>query len=324
MKAVIQRRYGSADVLSLRDVERPRPKADEVVARVAAAGVGPEVWHVMAGSPYVVRLVCGLWRPRNPVAGRDLAGWVEEVGSEVTAFKIGDAVLGSGVGTFAEFARAKAAHLTRKPSAITFEQAAALPVSAQTALQALRDKARIGEGQRVLILGASGGVGTYAVQLAKHFGAQVTAVCGPTGVDHVRELGAADVLDYTQDDLTGPDHAAAYDVILDIAGNRPLPRLRELLTPKGTLVIVGGEGGGKIFGMGRTLRAVAASPFLSQNQRNLLAQTRAPDLAFLTDLIVAGRLTPFVDRAYPLADAAAAVRHQHEGHPHGKIVVTTT
>jgi NADPH:quinone reductase-like Zn-dependent oxidoreductase len=285
--------------------------------------VGPEVWHVMAGSPYVTRLVFGLWRPRNAVAGWDLAGWVEEIGADVTSFKIGDAVLGSGVGTFAEYARARAGHLARKPSSITFEQAAALPVSAQTALQALRDKAHVAAGQHVLVLGASGGVGTYAVQLAGYFGARVTAVCGPTGVEHVRELGAASVIDYTREDVTGPDHAATYDVILDLAGNRPLPRLRTILTPRGTLVIIGGEGGGKILGMGRTLRAVSASPFLSQNQRNQLTRTRAADLEFLTGLIAAGRLIPFVNRAYPLADAAAAVRHQHEGHPCGKIVVTT-
>ncbi|GAA2017027.1 NAD(P)-dependent alcohol dehydrogenase [Catenulispora yoronensis] len=319
----MQRAYGPVDVLAVRDVERPRPRPDEVVVRVAAAGVGPEVWHVMAGSPFVVRLVFGLRRPRNPVCGRDLAGWVEELGSDVTAFRIGDAVLGSGVGTFAEYARAKAVHLARKPLSITFEQAAALPVSGQTALQALRDKARVNAGQRVLILGASGGVGTYAVQLAAaHFGAEVTAVCGSAAAEHVRALGAAHVVDYTREDIDSVDHVGRYDVILDIAGNRPLPVLRRALTPRGTLVIVGGEGGGKILGMGRALRAVSQSPFLRQEQKNLLALTRASDLATLIGLIEAGQLTPYVDRAYPLADAAAAIRHLREGHPMGKLVVT--
>jgi len=190
MKAVVQRAYGDTDVLSLQEVERPVPKPDEVLVRVAAAGVGPEVWHVMAGFPYAVRLAFGLRRPRNPVAGWDLAGWVEEVGAEAEDFKAGDAVLGSGVGTFAEYSRAKAARLTRKPSSITFEQAAALPVSAQTALQALRDKAQVSAGQQVLIIGASGGVGTYAVQLAQEFGAEVTAVCGPRNVEAARAAGA--------------------------------------------------------------------------------------------------------------------------------------
>lgn len=319
----MQRRYGDTDVLSLQDVDRPRPKADEVVVRVAAAGVGPEVWHVMAGSPYAVRLVTGVWRPRNPVCGRDLAGWVEEVGAEVSGFRVGDAVLGSGVGAFAEFARAKAAQLTRKPVSLTFEQAAALPVSGQTALQALRDKAHVSAGQLVLVVGASGGVGTYAVQLARHFGAQVTAVCGPTGVEHAQVLGAAHVLDYTRQDIAGPEHAAEYDVVLDIAGNRPLRQLRSLLTPGGTLVVVGGEGGGRIIGMGRALHAVSVSPFVKQNLRSLLAVTRTADLATLTELVEAGKLTPIVDQAYPLADAAAAIRHLREGHPRGKIVVTT-
>ncbi|MFH8470086.1 NAD(P)-dependent alcohol dehydrogenase [Streptomyces sp. NPDC017991] len=322
MKAIVQDAYGSADRLELREVERPVPRDDEVLVEIRAAGLGPEVWHLMTGRPLVARAVLGLRRPRNPVRGWDGAGRVEAVGAKVTDFEPGDEVFGSCEGSFAEFARAKAAKLALKPAGLTFEQAAALPVSAATALQALSGPARPKPGQKVLVIGASGGVGCYAVQLATMYGAEVTGVCGPGGADFVRAQGAAHVIDYTTEDITssGPHR---YDVVIDNAGQRPLPVLRRVLAPRGTLVIVGGEGGTALFGgLSRGLRAVLLSPFAAQNLRNLVAVIRRKDLLTLKDLAENGALVPPVDRAYRLAETAEAVRHLEKGHPRGKLVIT--
>lgn len=321
MKAIVQDAYGTADLLELRDIDRPVPRDDEVLVEVRAAGVGPEVWHLMTGRPYVARVALGLRRPKNPVRGWDGAGRVEAVGAKVIGFKPGDEVFGNCEGSFAEYARAKADRIALKPANLTFEQAAALPVSGMTALQALSGKSRPQPGQRVLVIGASGGVGTYAVQLATVYGAEVTGVCGPSGADLVRSLGATHVIDYTTADITDSPHR--YDVIVDNAGLRPLPVLRRALTPRGTLVIVGGEGGTGFFGgMSRDLRAVLISPFIGQNLRNLISVSRPEDLLTLKDLAEKGSITPAIDRAYPLSEAPAAIRHLENGHPRGKLVIT--
>ncbi|MEW2572778.1 NAD(P)-dependent alcohol dehydrogenase [Streptomyces sp. NPDC047070] len=323
MKAIVQNAYGSADLLELREIERPVPRDDEVLIEIRAAGLGPEVWHFMTGRPLVARVALGLRRPRNPVQGWDGAGRVEAVGAKVTDFKPGDEVFGNCEGSFAEFARAKAAKVVLKPAGLTFEQAAALPVSASTARQALSGPARPKPGQKVLVIGASGGVGCYAVQLATMYGAEVTGVCGPGGADFVRAQGAAHVIDYTTEDIGDGPHPHRYDVIVDNAGQRPLPVLRRVLAPRGTLVIVGGEGGTALLGgLSRGLRAVLLSPFTGQNLRSLVAVTRREDLLALKDLAENGKLVPPVDRTYPLAETAEAVRHLEKGHPRGKLVVT--
>ncbi|KAA0931582.1 MULTISPECIES: NAD(P)-dependent alcohol dehydrogenase [Streptomyces] len=321
MKAIVQEAYGPADGLRLREVERPVPRDDEVLVEVRAAGCGPEVWHLMTGRPLVARAVLGVRRPRNPVRGWDGAGRVAAVGAKVTGFGPGDEVFGACEGSFAEYACGKAAKLAPKPAGLTFEQAAALPVSGVTALQALSGPGRPRPGQKVLVVGASGGVGCYAVQLAALYGAEVTGVCGPGAADFVRSRGAAHVVDYTQGEITGGGHR--YDVVVDNAGQRPLSVLRRVLAPHGTLVIVGGEGGTALFGgLSRGLRAVLLSPFTGQQLRSLVAVTRREDLLTLKELAEKGSLTVPVDRAYPLDRAADALRHLKEGHPRGKLVVT--
>ncbi|MEU6259417.1 NAD(P)-dependent alcohol dehydrogenase [Streptomyces sp. NPDC047043] len=322
MKAIVQDAYGSADRLHLRDVDPPVPRDDEVLVRVRAAGVDPSVWHLMTGRPYFARLnrQIGLRRPAHRVRGWDAAGVVEAVGAGVTSLKAGDEVFGQCDGSFAEFACGKAEQLAPKPAGLTFEQAAAFPVSAVTALQGL-DLARPGPGSEVLVIGASGGVGTYAVQLAVHYGARVTGVCGPTGADLVRSLGADDVIDYTREDIT--DRAVRYDFILDSAGNRPLSRLRRVLTPHGTVVFVGGENGGPVLGgTDRWMRGLLLSVFVGQKLRPVIAATRRQDLLTLTELFEAGAVRPVVDRTYSLAEAATAIRHLESGHPRGKLVIT--
>ncbi|KAB2337802.1 NAD(P)-dependent alcohol dehydrogenase [Actinomadura rudentiformis] len=319
MRAIIQDTYGSADVLRLSDIDRPEPRDTEVLIRVHAAGVGPDVWHLMTGIPYMVRLGMGLRRPRQRVRGWDVAGVVAAVGSKVTRFEPGDEVFGVGPGSFAEYTVAKESKIAPKPATMSFEQAAAIPISGVTALQAVRDKGRLGKGQKVLVIGASGGVGTFAVQLAAHFGAEVTGVCGPGKDDLLRSLGATEVIDYTLGDITGDGR---YDLILDGAGNRPLSSLRRMLAPKGTLVLVGGEEGGKWLGMGRNVQALALGPFTGQRLAWLLAVTKQDDLMALKEMADKGELTPAIDRTYPLEEAADAVRHLTEGHPRGKVVVT--
>ena len=331
MKAMTQARYGSADVLALDDIDRPAVGEDEVLMRVRAAGVGPDVWHLMTGRPYVVRLMgVGLRRPKARVAGRDVAGIVEAVGRRVTVFERGDEVFGTCRGAFAEFACAGAGSeggvggdgvLAPKPANRTFEQAAGVPTSAHSALQGLRDAGGIRAGQSVLIIGAAGGVGTFAVQLAKAFEAHVAGVCSPTKLDLVRSIGADHVIDYTRQDFA--DQAHRYDLILDTAGRRSLSHLRRALGPRGTLVIVGGEGGGRLTGgFERQLGAVLLSTFCRQQLRSLTAVERREDLLFLKDVIEAGKLAPVIDRTYPLNEAHKALADADEGHGQGKKIIT--
>lgn len=320
MKAIVQDTYGSADVLELRDIVKPVVGADDVLVRVHAAGVDFGVWHLMTGQPYAVRLGFGLRASRARVRGMDIAGHVEAVGENVTRFRPGDEVFGTCVGAFAEYALTREDKLAPKPANLTFEQAAAVPTSGFAALQGLRDSGQVKPGQKVLIIGAGGGVGTFAVQLAKAFGAHVTGVCSTTKADLVRSIGADEVIDYTRDDFA--DGAHHYDLILDIAGNRPLPQLRRALTPRGTLVIAGGEGGGRWFGMGRQFRALMLSPFVSQKLRTLLSMPRNADLLSLSEFIETGKVMPAIDRTYPLGEVPDAVRHLEHGHARGKVVIT--
>ena len=322
MQAVVQDTYGTADVLRLAQVVTPEVADDDVLIRVRAAGVHIGDWHLMMGQPYLMRVMgFGLRAPKAPVRGLDVAGTVEAIGKNVSRFQVGDEVFGTCDGSFAEYATGREDTLALKPANLTFEQAAAVPTSACTALQALH-AGQIASGQRVLIIGASGGVGMYAVQIAKSFGAQVTGVSSPAKVDLVRSLGADAVLDYTKDELAG--EGRRYDLILDMGGNRSLSELRPALTPKGTLVLVGGEGGGRWIGgaMGRSLRALVLSPFVSHNLRMVVATAKAADLQILTDLIEADKVTPVIDRTYPLSEVPDAIRYLHAGHARGKVVIT--
>ena len=298
MKAIVRDTYGSADGLQLRDIDTPGIADDEVFIRVHAAGVDRGVWHVMTGLPYPIRLAgYGLRAPKNPVLGADVAGVVEAVGSDVTRFQAGDEVFGIGKGTFAEYARAPENKLASKPATLSFEQAAVVGISGLTALQGLRDRGKVEPGQQVLIIGASGGVGTYAVQIAKAFGANVTAVCSTPKVDMVRSLGADHVIDYTRDDFAESGH---YDVILDIGGNASLARLRRALAPKGTLVIAGGETDGRwLGGSDRQLRALVLSRFIDQKLTTFVSSENHEDLIVLKELIDAGKVTPVIDRTLP-------------------------
>lgn len=316
MKAIVQDTYGSPDVLQLRDIDLPKIGADEVLIRVHAAGVDPSAWHIMAGIPYMVRLVFGLRKPRNPVRGLDVAGVIEAIGANVTAFKPGDEVFGTCGGSFAEFARASQEKVVPKPANLTFEQAAVVPVSAITALTGLR-AAKVESGQKVLIIGAGGGVGTFAVQLARAMGAEVTGVCSTSKVELVRSLGATHVVDYTREDFADRQ----YDVILDIAGNRALSDLRRALIPKGRLVLVGGEGGGRWFGMGPALWAMVLSVFSSQTFSSVLAQVNKANLNILKEHLEAGTLIPVLDRTYTLAEVPIAIRALAEWHSRGKAVI---
>jgi NADPH:quinone reductase-like Zn-dependent oxidoreductase len=321
MQAIMQEGYGSADVLRLNRTARPRIADQEVLLRVNAAGLDRGAWHFMTGRPYVMRLATGLRTPKNPVLGREVAGTVVEVGASVTRFAVGDEVFGIAGGAFADYAAARADKLARKPANITFAQAAVVSVSALTALQALTDVGRLEAGQRVLIIGASGGVGSYAVQLAKAFGAEVTGVSSAAKLDWVRSLGADHVIDYTRDDFaTG---GIRYDLILDIGGNPSPARLRRALAPKGTAVIVGGEEGGNLTGgMDRQLRALTMSLFVGQRLTGVLCKERAADLERLAELVEAGKLTPHIDRTYPLAEVPDAMRRLATGQARGKIAIT--
>jgi NADPH:quinone reductase-like Zn-dependent oxidoreductase len=323
MKAIVQDEYGEAgDVLRLEEIDKPEIADDEVSVPVHAAGVDRGVWHLMTGLPYPVRLAgYGLRAPKTRVRGREVAGCVEAVGNDVTTLQPGDEVFGVGEGSFAEYACARADKLAPKPESLTFEQAAAVPVSALTALQGLRDHGRVQPGQNVLIIGASGGVGTFAVQIAKAFGAQVTGVCSTTKVDLVRSIGADHVIDYTHGDIT--DSAQRYDMILDTGGNRSLSQLRRALTPRGTLVIVGGETGGRwLGGADRQLRALMLSPLVGQKLGTFIASENKKDLLVLKELIESGQVTPAIDRTYPLSEVPAAIRYMQEGHARGKVVIT--
>jgi NADPH:quinone reductase-like Zn-dependent oxidoreductase len=324
MKAIVQDKYGDLDVLEFRDIDRPVPKDNEVLVQVHAAGLHRGDWHVMTGLPYLIRLVVpslGLRKPKVPVRGMDVAGRVEAVGNNVTRFQPGDEVFGTCDGSFAEYACAPEDNLAPKPATLTFEQAAAVPTSGSAALQGLRDVGEIKAGQKVLIIGAAGAVGMFAVQLAKAFGAEVTGVCSTTQVDLVRSIGADDVVDYTREDIT--DGTRHWDLILDTAGHRSLSQLRRALTPRGTLVIVGSEGRGRwLGGFDRSLRAPLLSRFVGQRLRMLASTPRQDDLQTLRELIEAGKLTPVIDRAYPLSEVPEAFRQLVQGHGRGKIVIT--
>jgi len=323
MRAIVQDAWGTDPeaTLALRELDRPTIDDDAVLVTVVAASVDRGTVHCMTGQPYAMRLMgFGVRRPKAPNPGRALAGTVASVGSNVQGFEAGDEVYGSCDGSFAEYAPAQADTLARKPANLSFEQAAAAPISGVTALQAVR-KAGVGPGQHVLVIGASGGVGTFAVQIAKAFGADVTGVCSTAKVELVRSLGADHVVDYTQEQISDSGHR--YDVILDIAGNRTLSELRRALTDRGALVIVGGETGGRwLGGFDRSLRAVLLSPFVSQTLGMLASTENSADLDALRELIEAGAVTPAVDRTYGLSEMAAAIRDVEEGLVRGKAAIT--
>src|SRR5829696_3488170 len=322
MKAIVRDTYGSADVLELKDIDIPEITDEEVLVRVHAAGVGRDVWHIITGLPYPIRLAgYGLRAPKNPVIGSDMAGVVEAVGKNVTRFRPGDEVFGIGEGSYAEYVCAREDKLAPKSTSLTFEQAAVVAIMGSTALQALRDHGKVRPGQEVLIIGASGGVGTYAVQIAKAFGAHVTGVCSTKKVEMVRSIGADHVIDYTQEDFAESDQR--YDVILDIGGNSSLSRLRRALASRGTLVIVGGEGGGRwLGGTDRQIRAMMLSPFVSQKLGTFVNNENHEDMLVLKELIESGKVTPAIDRTYPLREVPDAIRYLEEGHARGKVVIT--
>ena len=321
MQAALRHQYGSADFVHLEEIDRPVVRDGEVLVRVRAAGVDRGVWHLMTGRPYLMRIAgVGFRAPNNPVLGMDLAGVVEAVGRNVTRFQPGEEVFGVGAGSFAEYALVREDKLAHKPENLTFEEAATVGISGSTALQALRDHGHVQPGQEVLIIGASGGVGTFAVQIAKSFGARVTAVCSTAKMEMVRSVGADRIVDYTRDDFAAGGER--YDVIIDIGGNSTLARLRRALSPKGTLVIVGGEGGGAWFGgIDRQLRAMILSMFVGQKMVSFINKENHEDLIVLKDLIESGKVTPVIDRTYPLADVPQAIRRLQHGQARGKIVI---
>ena len=317
MQAIVQDRYGSAEVLEAQDIERPTIGDDEVLVRVRAASVHVGDWILMTGTPYVMRLGTGLSKPKNPVPGTDIAGTVESVGPQVRSLKPGDAVFGWCTGAFAEYARAPEDQLVTKPANLTFEQAAAVGVSASTALQVLRDDANVQPGQKVLINGASGGVGTFAVQIAKAFGAEVTGVSSTKNLELVRSIGADHVLDYTQQDFR--DGAERYDVILDNVGDHSMADTRRALTPNGRLL---SNGGGHSSGkLGRTIRAFLVSLVVRQQGRPSVKTQNRPDLIALTELVEAGKVTPVIGGTYPLGQTADAIGQVAAGHARGTLVI---
>ena len=320
MRAITQDRYGNAEVLRLAQVPRPTVGDDQVLVRVHAAGLDRGTEHLMTGKPYAARLGFGIRRPRNPVPGRDVSGTVAEVGAGVTRYSPGDDVYGVAPGSFAEYAVASPDKLARKPTNLSFVEAAIVPISAGAALQALTGAGKVQPGQSVLVIGASGGVGSYAVQLARALGATVTGVCSTAKLEYVAGLGADHVIDYTRDDWA--DGAHRYDLVLDIAGNPPIQRLRRALTARGTAVFVGGEQGGAVTGMSRQLRGALLTAFIGQRLVILLARERATDYEQLARMIEAGQLTPHVDRTYPLEEAADAMRLLANGGIRGKVALT--
>src|SRR5215218_6898279 len=320
MKAIVHSRYGAPDVLELKDIHQPVVNDDAVLVRVHAAAVGKGDWLTVGGLPYVARMRYGLPKPKHPVPGFDVAGHIEAVGSNVTQLQPGAAVFGWCEGSFAEYASVPQGQLVRKPTNLSFEQAAAVPISGFAALQALRDTGGVQPGQKVVIIGASGGVGSFAVQLAKAFGAEVTGVCSTKSLEMVRSVGADHVIDYTQQDFTRSGQR--YDLILEMAGNRSLADLRRALTPKGTLVLVGGSGGRWFMGTGRTLRAVLVSPFVGQRLWSFLSKPKRADLVVLQELLEAGKLAPVIDRTFPLSETPEAIRYVGERSTQGKTVIT--
>jgi len=320
MKAICYHRYGSPDVLQLENVDKPVIDDDGVLVRVHAASVNALDWHYLRGLPYIARMSFGLRKPKSHILGADLAGHVEEVGRNVTGLKPGDEVFGGGRGTFAEYVSGREHHFAPKPANLTFEQAAAVPIAATTALQALRDKGQLRPGQKVLINGAGGGVGSFAVQIAKAFGAEVVAVSGTENVEMVRSIGADRVIDHTQEDFTRDGQR--YDLICDIGGNRSLSDCRRALTPEGRLVLVGAGSGRWVGPFLRPVAGALRSRFISQRMLPFLAQQTRDDLLVLKELIEAGKIVPVIDRAFPLPEAANAIRYLEAGHVRGKVVVT--
>jgi len=322
MRAIVQDAYGSSDVLRSAEIDRPEITANEVLIDVAAAGMDRGTWHVMAGKPYLMRVMgFGFRRPKNLVPGLDVSGTVVLVGSEVTRFQPGDEVFGISRGAFAEYAAVREDKLAHKPDKLSFEQAAVVPISGGTAIQALRDAGQVQAGQKLLIIGASGGVGTYAVQLAKAIEAEVTGVSSTAKVELVRSIGADHVVDYTREDYL--DGSKKYDLILDIGGNNRLSRLRRALTSKGTLVIVGGENGGSLTGgFGRQIRALLVSMFVSQRLTMLASKERYTDLEALSPFLENGQVVPVIDRTYPVTEVRAAMRHLEAGLARGKIAIS--
>jgi NADPH:quinone reductase-like Zn-dependent oxidoreductase len=322
MRAIAQDVYGTVpeDILRLAEVDRPTIRDDEVLVRVQAASVDRGTWHIMTGLPYPIRLAgFGFRKPKYLNPGRCLAGTVDAVGTDVTGFAPGDEVYGIGDASFAQYARARTGKLAPKPARLSFEQAAAVPISALTALQAVRDHGRVQPGQSVLIVGASGGVGTFAVQIAKACGANVTGVCSTSKMDLVRSIGADHVIDYRREDIASDGR---YDVVIDIGGHRSLTRLRRALTPCGTLVIVGGETNGRwLGGSDRGIRAMVLSRFVGQKLTAFVNSENSTDLAVLTELIDAGKVTPVIDRTCPLSEAPAVIRRMQDGHAQGKLVL---
>jgi NADPH:quinone reductase-like Zn-dependent oxidoreductase len=323
MKAITQAAFGSPDVLQLREVAKPNPSAGDVLVRVCAASPNPWDWHFMRGLPYISRIAgAGLRKPKNPILGSDVAGQVEAVGTDVTQFQPGNAVMGFvGAGAFAEYVSVPQEFLGPKPANLTFEQAATIPLAGMTALQGLRDVGQLRPGQHVLIIGASGGVGTLAVQLAKHFGADVTGVCSTRNLALVRSLGADQVIDYTRSDVTRM--GSTYDLVFQLAGTTSAGALRRILTPTGRLVLSSGDSPGRLIGpMSRMVAAVTLSAFTSQTLRPLTTKRSRQDLEHLKSLIEGGHVTPVIDRAYPLSASAAAVRHLETGHVPGKLTIS--
>jgi NADPH:quinone reductase-like Zn-dependent oxidoreductase len=323
MKAIVYSEYGSPDVLRLAEIEKPAPKENQVLVKVRAASVNPLDWRFLRGQPRIVRIA---GKPKNRIPGGDLAGQVEAVGARITQFRPGDEVFGTCNGTFAEYACVKENRIMRKPPALPFEQAAAIPVAMFTAVQALRDKGRLQPGQSVLIVGAAGGVGTFTVQVAKALGGIVTGVCSTRNVELVRSIGADHVIDYTRGDYTLSEER--YDLVLQVAGNRKMPELRRLVAAGGTFVAIGGGVGrdesgtdGMLEVLGLLIGGNLLSRFRRQRAFMLLAHARPSDLVFATELIAAGKLKPVIDRTYPLAEAAEAIRYLEAGHARGKVIV---
>ena len=320
MKAIVYYNYGSPDVLKCEEIEKPTAGDNEVLIRVRAASVNPFDWHFMRGTPYMVRIQAGLRKPKDKRLGVDVAGQVEAVGRNVTQFRPGDEVFGACRGAFAEYACASESALVMKPDNVTFEQAASAPVAAFTALQGLRDKGQIQPGQKVLINGAAGGVGTFAVQIAKWFGADVTGVCSTRNADMVRSIGADRVIDYTQEDFT--KSGQRYDLFFDCVGNHSLLACRRVLNPKGIYIEVGGPDGRWLGPLARMIKTLVLSWFVSQNLVMFLAKRSKEDLTIMHELMEAGKVTPVIDKRYRLSEVPEAIRYLEEGHARGKVVIT--
>ena len=319
IKAIIQDKYGSPDVLELKDVDKPVAKESEVLVRVRAAAVNIGNWHLLRGIPYAMRPAVGLFKPKHEIPGLDLAGEVEAVGGSVKQFQPGDQVFGWCNGAFAEYACVEEDNLLAKPSNLTLEQSAAVGDSAFTALNAVRDQGKVQPGQKVVINGASGGVGTFAVQIAKSFGADVTGVCSTRNMDMVRSIGADQVIDYTREDFT--QDRQRYDVMLDLVGSRSLSDCRRSLTPQGSYVLVGVSDMGRLLGLARQIKVLSSSPFVRQRMRIFITRHTREDLVVLKELVESGKVTPVIDQNYQLSEVPEALRYQGEGHSQGKIVI---